>query len=589
MEVKQFELKFQSKFKALLDTLQPFDRLLIACSNGPDSKALLTLLRAIKPARALKLSVIHVLHNLRAEAYEEYASLEREIAALNAENNSDLQMDFIAFDADVNAYAEDARQSVEEAASNLRRCVFALCAAHYGRQGERVAVCLAQHQGDQAETLLLHLFSGSNLQGLSAIRAFRNYKISTSTLTEALSCGYIRLQATNITFDIAEIAAATSTASSSTGATFIYYTALRPLLDYTKAELVAYLDKKAQKYYYDRSNTDTRYRRNFIRREILPKLVEPFPAIQEKLATTAQQMQQVYDLQQTLLQGQFRRYFTLLSPCLPAVATYIDAQNDNDFCASGLQEPLQAERTAGVCQVTRAATAFAISEDLSSFPESQEVSAEVSDACGDGGAACELTGAMKADDKKAYLTRILLRSYWIYLCNNNFPDLQQDAAKSANVSDLMYQAAVRPTKQLKILALSKTHVFLLVERCCVILNLQNSNCRLAKSRYDRQFFTECARPFWYEYFGKKIPLRINYRHYFRMQGKPASGFTLRTAEPDDYLLQGGRKVALYDYVAKLPIPLDLYSELFVIAEKDGKHVHHLFYKNLTKDVTFTPF
>ncbi len=71
---------------------------------------------------------------------------------------------------------------------------------------------------------------------------------------------------------------------------------LRPMLGVTKAEVLAFLSEHGQDYREDSSNTDARYTRNFLRREIFPKLTERFPSAQKNLADFAALAQQDDDL-----------------------------------------------------------------------------------------------------------------------------------------------------------------------------------------------------------------------------------------------------------------------------------------------------
>ena len=54
------------------------------------------------------------------------------------------------------------------------------------------------------------------------------------------------------------------------------YTLVRPLLDYSKQELLAYLEAKKHKYFVDESNADEKYERNYFRNEFANKLVEEY-------------------------------------------------------------------------------------------------------------------------------------------------------------------------------------------------------------------------------------------------------------------------------------------------------------------------
>lgn len=54
------------------------------------------------------------------------------------------------------------------------------------------------------------------------------------------------------------------------------YTIYRPLLDYTKKDLQAYLDNENIKYFIDESNFDEKYRRNYFRKNFSNSFLEKF-------------------------------------------------------------------------------------------------------------------------------------------------------------------------------------------------------------------------------------------------------------------------------------------------------------------------
>lgn len=100
----------------------------------------------------------------------------------------------------------------------------------------------AQHRDDQAETLLLHLLRGSGPLGLSGMRAVRT-----------LGDGKL----------------------------------VRPLLDIGRRELADYVRRHELESSDDPSNADTRFDRNFMRREILPALSARWPAAARRIARSA--------------------------------------------------------------------------------------------------------------------------------------------------------------------------------------------------------------------------------------------------------------------------------------------------------------
>jgi len=62
---------------------------------------------------------------------------------------------------------------------------------------------------------------------------------------------------------------------------------IRPLLDVSRAIIEDYAAEHALRWIDDESNDDTHYRRNFLRRDVLPGLEEKFPGAQKSLARAA--------------------------------------------------------------------------------------------------------------------------------------------------------------------------------------------------------------------------------------------------------------------------------------------------------------
>jgi tRNA(Ile)-lysidine synthase len=62
---------------------------------------------------------------------------------------------------------------------------------------------------------------------------------------------------------------------------------IRPLLDTTREEILAFLNAKNQPYLEDPTNLDTKYLRNFIRHELMPRINSRFPSVVKTLCRTA--------------------------------------------------------------------------------------------------------------------------------------------------------------------------------------------------------------------------------------------------------------------------------------------------------------
>ncbi len=199
---------------------------LVALSGGLDSVVLLDLLSELRPQRPLPpVQAIHVHHGLQPAA-DDWVRFCQQFCAARA-----VPLTVIRVQVDTGA-------SLERAAREARYHALA-------QQLPRGAVLLtAQHQDDQAETLLLRLLRGAGVPGLAAMPASR-----------PLGEGQL----------------------------------VRPLLDCTRAQLEQYAHARGLAWVEDPSNADTRLRRNFLRHAVLPRLREHWPATSRVLARAAQQ------------------------------------------------------------------------------------------------------------------------------------------------------------------------------------------------------------------------------------------------------------------------------------------------------------
>jgi tRNA(Ile)-lysidine synthase len=132
--------------------LEPGERVVVAVSGGPDSLALLSLLREIIPALPLHLTVAHFDHGWRPDS-----ELDRDVVASTANRWG---FDFRA------GRAEIGTPQTENAAREARYAFLRQTAAATGSS----VIALGHTRDDQVETLLLHLLRGSGSRGLAAMR-----------------------------------------------------------------------------------------------------------------------------------------------------------------------------------------------------------------------------------------------------------------------------------------------------------------------------------------------------------------------------------------------------------------------------------
>jgi len=226
LQVKDSSLyeDFCGNISKQLDFGNERQRFYIAYSGGVDSHVLLHCCSTIARLKD-KLTAVYVHHGLQVEADAWAGHCEK--------TANDLGVAFLALR--VNAKA-GAGESPEEAARNAR----------YTALKSLIDVgdvlLLAQHREDQLETVLLQLFRGSGLRGLSGMPE-----------RTVFGAGVM----------------------------------LRPLLNTPKQAIGAYADAHQLIWIEDPSNQSNDYDRNFLRNRIVPLLKQRWPAIDKTVSRSA--------------------------------------------------------------------------------------------------------------------------------------------------------------------------------------------------------------------------------------------------------------------------------------------------------------
>jgi tRNA(Ile)-lysidine synthase len=218
--------------------VKPADRLVVGLSGGVDSVVLLDCLLRAARTRRYRLSALHVNHQLSPNAGR-WSAFCRGLCRERG-------IPFRAVRVSV-----PRGDSVEDAARVARYAAFARQSADY--------VVLAQHQDDQAETVLLQLLRGAGVKGLAAMPLVRKSKVE-------------------------------SRKSKGNPSPITHHSSpaiLRPLLEVTRAEIETYARKRGLKWIEDESNQDIYFLRNYLRREVLPAIARRFPAYRATLARAA--------------------------------------------------------------------------------------------------------------------------------------------------------------------------------------------------------------------------------------------------------------------------------------------------------------
>jgi tRNA(Ile)-lysidine synthase len=188
---------------------------LAACSGGPDSMALVAILRELGESMGFRLSAAYFNHRLRPGAADDEA-LVREMCRRWG-------LRFVSGEEDVGSYAAGKRLNLEEAARTLRY-EFLRKAAEDAGAGY---VATGHTMNDQAETVLMRLMRGTGLAGLGGIAP-----------------------------------------ASGEGPPVI----VRPLIDVRRGDVEAYLAERRIPFRNDETNRDRRYLRNRVRLDLLPTM-----------------------------------------------------------------------------------------------------------------------------------------------------------------------------------------------------------------------------------------------------------------------------------------------------------------------------
>ena len=206
------------------------NRILIGVSGGIDSMVLLDILHNVSQ----NLIVAHFNHQIRPEACADENFVRQFCEGLSIE--------FCSGQADVLAYAKEQGHSIEEAARILRYQFLFQKAKMFGCDG----VAVAHNADDQAETVLMHLLRGSGTAGLKGMQKIEFLPSFSAEIP-----------------------------------------ILRPLLSFTRQDIEAYQKSKQLEYREDQSNWDTKYDRNRIRHDLIPKLKTYNPNVTTALARLA--------------------------------------------------------------------------------------------------------------------------------------------------------------------------------------------------------------------------------------------------------------------------------------------------------------
>lgn len=200
--------------------------IVVAYSGGIDSQVLLhamTQLRKTSPT--INLKAIHIHHGLSRNADKWLAFCEQQCRVLNVPLHA------------IHVSVDETGDGIEAAARQARYEALISATAKGG------VLMTAHHADDQVETLLLQLKRGAGPKGLAGIAPLASLSDDKSLL--------------------------------------------RPLLDVSRQDIERYAEEHQLEWVEDESNQDTRFERNFLRKQVLPALYQQWPHLVETASRTA--------------------------------------------------------------------------------------------------------------------------------------------------------------------------------------------------------------------------------------------------------------------------------------------------------------
>lgn len=205
--------------QTLKDNLKD-ETVVVACSGGPDSMTLLQITNDLKEELNLKIVCAHVNHKIRPESDEEAVMVEEYC------KENGISFEYMTINNYNNTnFHHDARMKRYDF---FNKCVNKCKAKH---------LLTAHHGDDLMETILMRIVRGATFKSYAGF----GEKIKNNT-----------------------------------------YTILRPLIPYTKEEILKYAEENDIPYSIDNSNNKDDYTRNRFRKYILPKLKEEDKNVHKK-------------------------------------------------------------------------------------------------------------------------------------------------------------------------------------------------------------------------------------------------------------------------------------------------------------------
>lgn len=228
------------------------DKLLVALSGGADSVFALNFFVKFRQKYDIEICAFHLNHSLRGSESDSDESFCISLC-------KKLNIEIYSEKTDVSEFATNEKLSLEEAGRKIRYKKL----EEYLEISNSNKIVTAHNLDDNTETVLLNLFRGTGIRGLSGIPIKRG----------------------NI---------------------------IRPFLTVSKSEIINYLNKAKMNFVQDSSNEKNEYKRNYLRNEIIPRIRENInEGIDKNILNFSQIVNNSEEFTKNLIKDLFYNFITI--------------------------------------------------------------------------------------------------------------------------------------------------------------------------------------------------------------------------------------------------------------------------------------
>lgn len=228
------------------------DKLLVALSGGADSVFALNFFVKFRQKYDIEICAFHLNHSLRGSESDSDESFCISLC-------KKLNIEIYSEKTDVSEFATNEKLSLEEAGRKIRYKKL----EEYLEISNSNKIVTAHNLDDNTETVLLNLFRGTGIRGLSGIPIKRG----------------------NI---------------------------IRPFLTVSKSEIINYLNKAKMNFVQDSSNEKNEYKRNYLRNEIIPRIRENInEGIDKNILNFSQIVNNSEEFTKNLIKDLFYKFITI--------------------------------------------------------------------------------------------------------------------------------------------------------------------------------------------------------------------------------------------------------------------------------------